>query len=402
MAQDLNDKDPAEALVRAPDGRIFKTPDHGPDAGAALRGALSILRRLVGAIWTLVRTVWRLAEALDSALWRGVKLGVWSTTTFVSSSARASAAAFADVFRWLPSRGGRAYAAGSAVVLVLCVLWAGDEIRNARAEARSLDTIFRPPVDLDDPIVARVDGRFVHLSEIDAAARASGQIRDGEELTLDAAFDRDLVSAYVEQRLLARAAIEDGFQRDPAVQRRLNAARDRILASSFMEDRIAAAVTPERVRRLYESQSDVTRLGDEVRARHILVATEGEARMIAAELAAGADFAAIARGRSLDRATAPLGGEVGWFTKDMMTPPFSGAAFSTATGEVAEPFSSEYGWHILEVLERRPSSGVGFAAVEDNVKRFLTLRAINQTIEILKDEESVTYFPPNSDDDARR
>jgi peptidyl-prolyl cis-trans isomerase C len=150
------------------------------------------------------------------------------------------------------------------------------------------------------------------------------------------------------------------------------------------------------VRRLYESQSDVTRLGDEVKARHILVGTEAEARAIVAELAAGADFGAIARGRSLDRATAPLGGEVGWFTRDMMTPPFSGAAFTTPVGSVAEPFSSEYGWHVVEVLDRRPSSGVGFAAVEDNIKRFLTLRAINQTIGELKDEDDVTYFKPDS------
>lgn len=397
MVQQLSDENDGKEAVRTPDGRTFEAKGRPFDAGASARRALSLARAAVGGVWKLVKTIWRLAEALDSALWRGAKLGVWSTTRFTTSTARASAAAFADVFRWLPSRGGRAYAAGSAIVLALCGLWAADEIRNARAEARSLDSIFRPPIDLNDPIVARVDGRFVHLSEVAAAARAGGQLRDGEKLTVEAAFDRELVSAYVEQRLLARAAAEAGLQRDPRVQQRLNAARDRILASSFMEGRIAAAVTPDRVRRLYESQSDVTRLGDEVNARHILVGTEAEARQIVAELAAGGDFAAIARARSLDRATAPLGGEVGWFTKEMMTPPFAGAAFSTPAGEIAEPFASEYGWHVLEVVGRRPSSSVSFVAVEDNVKRFLTLRAISQTIDELKDQEEVTYFRPDAD-----
>jgi peptidyl-prolyl cis-trans isomerase C len=397
VAQQFNDENDVEATVRTPDGRTFEAKGARFNAGASARRALGLLRGAFGGVWKFIATVWRLAEALDSALWRGAKLGAWSTGRFLGSTARASYAAFRDVFRWLPSRGGRAYAAGSAIVLALCGLWATDEIRNARAEARSLDSIFRPPIDLDDPIVARVDGRFVHLSEIAASARAGGQLRDGEKLSVETAFERELVSAYVEQRLLARAAADAGMQRDPRVQQRLNAARDRILASSFMEGRIAAAVTPERVRRLYDSQSDVTRLGDEVSARHILVGTEGEARAIAAELAAGGDFASIARARSLDRATAPLGGEVGWFTKEMMTPPFSGAAFSTPPGEIAEPFASEYGWHVLEVLGRRPSSGVGFAAVEDNVKRFLTLRAISQTIDELKDQEDVTYFPPDAD-----
>jgi peptidyl-prolyl cis-trans isomerase C len=398
MAQHLSDR-PDERAVRTPDGRVFASDSAGKKRalGAIAGAAFAVFRKTFGGLWKFIATVWRLAEALDSALWRGLKLGLHASGRFFGLTFRASAAAFAEVFRWLPSRSGRAYAAGSSVVLFLCALWAADEIRNARADSAGFDSLFRPPIDLNDPIVARVDGRYIHVSEVEAFARASGQILDGEKLSAAAAFERELVGAYVEQRLLARAAVEEGLQRDPSVQRRLNAARDRILASSFMEDRIAAAVTPERVKRLYDSQADVTRLGDEVKARHILVASEKEARAIIAELGAGGDFAAYARARSLDRSTAPLGGEIGWFTKDMMTPPFAAAAFSTPVGSVAEPFASEFGWHILEVLDRRPTGGVAFAAVEDNVKRFLTMRAITQTIDALKDDEDVAYFPPDAD-----
>jgi len=397
MSQRLNKAGSENGAMRAPDGREFKGAANGVGAYlAALAGETwRLLAVLAAALWKLIRTIWNLAEALDSALWRGVKLSFFATRKFFLLTARAAAGAFVEVFRWLPSRSGRAYAAGSGVVLVLCALWAADEIRNARADSSSLEAFFRPPVDLEDPIVARVDGRFVHLSEVEAAARAGGQILDGEELTVNAAFDRGLVNAFVEQRLLAKAAMDDGLQRDPSVQRRLLAARDRILASSFMEGRIAAAVTPERVKRLYDSQVDVTRLGDEVKARHILVATEEEARTVVAELRNGADFASIARARSIDRATAPLGGEVGWFTKDMMTPPFAAAAFSAAPGEIAEPFSTEFGWHILQVIERRSTGGVPFGAVEDNVRRFLTLRTVNQTLEALKSEDEVLFFPPD-------
>lgn len=395
MPQGIDGKSRDGSVVRTPDGREFKRAPAraGVSIGAAIiRGA----RAFLSALFVLIRTIWRLAEALDSALWRGLKLGALSAGRFFAASARASAAAFAEVFRWLPSKSGRAYAAGSSVVLVICALWAADEIRNARSSAAARDSAFRPPVDLDDPIVARVDGRFVHLSEIEASARAGGLIRDDEKLTVETAFARDLVSAFVEQRLLARAAIDEGLQRDPSVQRRLLAARDRILASSYMEGRIASAVTPDRVKRLYESQADVTRLGDEVRARHILVATEDEARSVVEELRAGGDFASIARARSLDRSTAPLGGEVGWFTREMMTPPFAAASFSTAPGEIAEPFSTEFGWHVLQVLERRPTRGVPFAAVEDNVRRFLTLRIVSQTLDALKAEDDVLYFPPEN------
>lgn len=384
MAQDVSGKNADRVAAPAPVWRAY--------ASVALSG----LRATARGVARLVRTIWRLAEALDSALWRGVKLSARATGGLIASSLRTARDALADVFRWLPSRGGRAYAAASSIVLAISALWILDEIRNAGAEDRALDSIFRPPVDLDDPVVARLDGRFVHLSEIEASARAADQIRDDEELTLAAAFDRKLVEAYVEQRVLARAAADEGLHRDPAVLRRLNAARDRILASSFMESRIDAVVTPERVKRLYESTVDITRLGDEVKARHILVASEEEALSILAEIRAGGDFAAYARARSLDRATAPLGGEIGWFTKDMMTPDFAAVAFATPRGALSEPFPSEFGWHILEVQDRRGAQGVSFGAVEDNVKRFLTNRTVSQTLEELKNDQNVIYFPPEN------
>ncbi len=354
----------------------------------------------IGALFHLVAravsTIWRLAGALDSALWRGAKLGAAATVRAIGSSLKVASGAVADVFAWLPSRGGRAYAAFSGVILVVAALWIVDEIRGAASQSSGFEAIFRPPDNAADPIVARLDGRFVHLSEVEAAAKTSGQLLEDEALSVEAAFARELVDAYVEQRLLAKAALEEGVQRDEKVAARLGAARDRILAASYMQAQIDAAVTPERVRRLFDMHAEMTRLGDEVRARHILVATESDARPIIAALAAGGDFGAYARARSLDRATAPLGGEIGWFTRDMMTPTLGEAAFTTPVGAIAEPFQSDFGWHILEVLDRRPTRGVAFASVQDNIKRFLTLRAIDDTLESLKENGEVLYFPPES------
>lgn len=360
-----------------------------------IRALQSVFRAAAKAI----ATIWRLAGALDSALWRGTRLGAATAARAIGVSVGAASSAIGDVFDWLPSRGGRAYAAFSGVILVVAALWIVDEIRGAASQSAAFDAIFRPPVDAADPIVARIDGRFVHLSEVEAAAKTSGQLLEDETLTVEAAFARDLVDAFVEQRLLAKAALEESVQRDPGVATRLSAARDRILAASYMKAQVDAAVTPERVRRLYDAHADITRLGDEVRARHVLVATETDAREIIAALGAGGDFGAYARARSLDRATAHLGGEIGWFTRDMMTPTLGDAAFSTPVGEIAEPFQSDFGWHVLEVLDRRPTRGVAFASVEDNIRRFLTLRAIDDTLKSLKDNEDVLYFPPAENSD---
>ncbi|HXI87487.1 MAG TPA: peptidylprolyl isomerase, partial [Parvularculaceae bacterium] len=219
-------------------------------------------------------------------------------------------------------------------------------------------------------------------------------LRDGETLTPQTAFDRDLVRTFVEQRLLARAAIDEGLQRSTQVSRQVAAARERILAAAYMDQRLAATVTDTAVQRLYNAESDVTRLGDEVRARQIVVRTGEEAEEIVNEINAGASFADLARKYSIDHATRASGGEIGYFTRDMMDPPLAAAAFSTPVGEIATPFETEFGWHILEVEDRRPTAGVPFAAVRDNIRRFLTLRTIEATVDRLKEANDVVYYPP--------
>ncbi len=359
----------------------------------AFAAAASVILRALG---KLTITTWRLAAALDSALWRATKLLLRKAVNGTATAAALAALAFRYLLMWLPTRTGRAYSAGFGVVWIVAGLWIIDELRAGPGVPGAEQALLRPPIDVEDPILARIEGRYVHLSEIEAAARAGGFLRDGERLTPASAFERGLVHSYVEQRLLARAALDGGLQRAPAVLRRVNAARDRVLAASFMEEKIKERVTPEKVERFYHSQRDITQLGDEVRARHILVETGEEAEDVVALLKEGADFGELARERSKDRATAPLGGEIGWFTRSMMTPVFARAAFSTEAGTLAAPFETTFGWHVLEVTGRRSTRSVPLAEVRGNIEEFLRLRTIEQTVRELSEESQVVYFRPET------
>lgn len=385
--------------METPDGKEFKGDQTSKAVGAAARALASAVMMLLRAIGKLIMTTWRLAAALDSALWRATKLVLRNAVNGIGYALGLAAQAFRSLLLWLPTRTGRAYSAVSGVVLVLAGLWIIDELRAGPGIDISGQSVLRPPIDEEDPILARIEGRYVHLSEIEAAARASGFLREGETLTPETAFQRELVESYVEQRLLARAALDEGLQRSPMVLRRVNAARDRVLASAYMDARVKDAVTPETVRRLYNSQRDVTALGDEVRVRHILVKTKEEADEIVTLLNGGADFASLARERSLDRATAPLGGEVGWFSRGMMAPAFSKVAFATSPGQIAPPFQTEFGWHVMEVEGRRSTSAVPFSGVRDKIEEFLRLRTIDNTLKELEEESQVVYFRPETDDD---
>ncbi|MEZ5892868.1 MAG: peptidylprolyl isomerase [Parvularculaceae bacterium] len=374
-------------------------------AGRAIARASAHALRAAGAFaWVLLKafgkfcmTVWHLAAALDSALWRAVKLLARRAFAGGAYAARLAARSFRGLIEWLPTRMGRAYSSLFGAFLVVMGLWVADLLRTAPAIEAAGSSLLRAPVDAEDPILARIEGRYVHLSEIEASARAGGFLRPEETLTPVTAFERGLVESYVEQRLLARAALSEGMQRSPAVARRVNAARDRVLAAAYMDAQVEVAVTPENVRRLYAAQADVTRIGDEVRARHIVVPTKEEADAIVAELAAGADFSALARQKSIDRATAPLGGEVGWFNRSQMTPDFSKAAFSAEKGAVAPPFHTEFGWHVLEVLDKRSGGTIPFAQVKGRIEDFLRMRTIDSALKTLEEESQVVYFRPETD-----
>lgn len=392
--------------MKTPDGKEFSGDEGRKPVSAAARAlgeaavmavtafltAAGVIMRAIG---KLIITTWRLAAALDSALWRATKLILRKAVNGAADALGLAAMAFRSLLLWLPTRTGRAYSAVSGVVLIVAGLWIIDELR-AGPGAASDGALLRPPIDEDDPILARIEGRYVHLSEIEAAARAGGFLREGEALTPVAAFERGLVQSYVEQRLLARAAQDEGLQRAPGVLRRVNAARDRVLAASFMEQKLSERVTPETVERFYNSQRDITRLGDEVRARHILVKTGAEAEEVIAQIKAGGDFAQLAREQSIDRATAPLGGEIGWFTRSMMTPALARVAFSTEPGNLAPPFQTEFGWHVLEVMDRRPTRSVPLADVRDNIEDFLRMRTIEQTVKELAEQSQVVYFRPET------
>jgi hypothetical protein len=92
----------------------------------------------------------------------------------------------------------------------------------------------------------------------------------------------------------------------------------------------------------------------QVRASHILVPTREEAEAARERIAAGADFAAIAREISTDEATAANGGDLGWFTREEMAAPFAEAAFALEPGAISEPVESEFGWHVIQVAESDP------------------------------------------------
>lgn len=113
----------------------------------------------------------------------------------------------------------------------------------------------------------------------------------------------------------------------------------------------------------------------EIKARHILVADEAAAKEVKAKLDAGGKFEDLAKEYSTDTGTAKKGGDLGWFGTGEMVPEFEEAAYALKKNEISEPIQSQYGYHIIQLLDKKPKEK--FADVKDEMEYQLKLSKLD-------------------------
>ncbi|MCC7267588.1 MAG: peptidylprolyl isomerase [Caulobacteraceae bacterium] len=263
--------------------------------------------------------------------------------------------------------------AGSGLALAAC----GD---NEGAE--------KPP-QAGDVAVATVDGRTVWTSDVKREAVAQGLIGQGEPLDASSEQFRQVLDQVIDQKLLAAEAVRRKLDREPVAQRRLAAARDRILGDMLIEGVVSEAVTENAIKALHAEQLRLARRSEEVRARQILVATEPEAQGILKQLAAGGSFEALAMERSTDAETRFNGGDLGYFTLDVMPEAIATPLQDAKPGDLVGPLQVEGGWSILKIEDRRPEPELTLEQARPQIVRFLTYDQVRDLIERLRAKAKV-------------
>ena len=252
----------------------------------------------------------------------------------------------------------RASALGTIAAALLAVLPAGP----AQAQAQS------------DPVIAKVNGMEIHESDLAMAEEDVGQNPQTQALTGDA--KRDYLVSYVADVLLAAKAAEGKKIADQKeFKGRLAFIRNKLLMETLLQQEGKAAVTDAAMKKVYDEA--VKQMGgeQEVRARHILVPTEDEAKAVLAEVKKGTDFAELAKQKSKDPGAAAEGGDLGYFGKDQMVPEFAEAAFKMEKGQVSDPIKTQFGWHIIKVEDKRTKPAPEFDKVKDQVETYVSRKA---------------------------
>ena len=231
-----------------------------------------------------------------------------------------------------------------------------------------------------DPVVARVDGTEIHESDL---AIAEEDLAGNMQQMAPEAKREYLITFTADMMLVAKAAEAKNLADGADFKRRLAYARTKLLMEQILQTESKSAITPEAMRKVYDEAIGQVKKEQEVRARHILVETEDEAKAVLAELKKGADFAELAKAKSKDPGSSD-GGDLGYFTKDQMVPEFAETAFKLDKGALSDPVKSQFGWHIIKVEDKRERQPPEFDKVKDQIEQYLVRRAQAELITKLR------------------
>jgi peptidyl-prolyl cis-trans isomerase C len=242
----------------------------------------------------------------------------------------------------------------------------------------------------EDPVVAIVDGTEVHRSDVEAVARALPE--QFRQVPLPQIYGM-LLDRAIDFRLLANAAEEQDLAADPDVQAALAKARADVLRDVYIRGKIDEGTTDARLRERYDALKDDEGFAEEeVHARHILVGSEDEAKKVIADLEGGADFAALAGEHSVDPSARTNGGDLGFFRRGQMVPEFAEAAFALEPGKrTTEPVQTQFGWHVIEVVERRMGTP-SFEETEPRLRQEVAREIVTALVADLRDGAEIERF----------
>lgn len=245
------------------------------------------------------------------------------------------------------------------------------------------------PALADDPVVATVNGKDIHRSVIVKAKESLGQ---HGMVPLDKIYDR-LLDQAIDEQLVLDQAMKQNVEKDPRFKTEMEDARRQVLMHVYLAKRADADIPESAIKQGYDEMTAKMPAKEEVKVRHILVATEDEAKAVIADLQSGVSFEDEAKAKSLDPAAKTNGGEAGYISKDKAVPEFSAAAFKLTPGEYTKvPVKSEFGWHIIKAEDRRTVPPPSYEDAKSQIKEALVQQDVQKIIADLHSNAKIARF----------
>jgi peptidyl-prolyl cis-trans isomerase C len=237
-------------------------------------------------------------------------------------------------------------------------------------------------------VVANVNGKPVTRQDVLDSAR---DLPPQYQAQIDKLFPQ-LLNRLIGIQLVEAKGREQGLADDPEVKRIVKQAEADAISQIYIRKLISEKVNDEAIQKVYDEDLKQHPPQIEIRASHILVKTEDEAKEIIKQLEGGADFAALAKEKSIDKGSGQNGGDLNWFTKDTMVKEFSDAAFAMQRGDVSKvPVKSQFGWHIIKITDSRMQTPAPLEQRKDDIRQALSQEAVHQEVQSLIGGAKIEY-----------
>jgi len=218
-------------------------------------------------------------------------------------------------------------------------------------------------------------------------AREQFQGKEGKERFLEEMIKRDLI--YNQAKKMRLQNDKEYIEKLKEFEKMTLVA---LLLKKEIEDKVQ--VTEDEARALFDENQDKFTIGTQLRASHILVETEDEAKNIHDRITKGEDFAKLAKELSKDQGSAAKGGDLGYFGRGRMVPEFERAAMSLKPGEVSSPVRSRFGYHIIKLTDIKKGDQASFdqskAAIQKQLQGQKQKALLDTFIEKLRAESKIT------------
>jgi peptidyl-prolyl cis-trans isomerase C len=196
---------------------------------------------------------------------------------------------------------------------------------------------------------------------------------------------RLVIQDIIVQKLIKDAAKKEKLYKDKEIREKIAKYTANLIKKEFLFREASKLVSEKEVKKRYERLAEQLKGREQVRARHILLKTEKEARGTLTLLSGmgSVSFETLAKKKSLDTTTASNGGDLGCFVKGRFLKRFEDKVFSMEKGEISGPVETKLGWHIIKLEDRKPAVAVPYEKVKDKVKARLIQHAIKEYIRTL-------------------
>jgi len=231
--------------------------------------------------------------------------------------------------------------------------------------------------------VAKVNGATIPQARADVLLRevtAQGR-KDSPEL-------RNMVKQeLINREVMAQEAVRLGLNKDPDVSAQVDLARQNILVGAFLNEMSRRhPVTEDALLKAHERFKD-SPAASEFKVRHILVASEAEAKAIIVQIKDGADFSKLAAEKSSDEGTKAQGGELQWAVATSYVRPFAEALARLKKGGMTDaPVQTNFGWHVIRVDDQRPLS---FEALKPQLQQVVQRENVQKAVADLRAKAKV-------------